>query len=469
MSMKYFVLKYKYLHTTSRTGNLGDNVQSIAAIHTLQEVGVRQDEIGYVNRDDLSLRRSTDEHGIFVTQGWFGCMPGQKSLPLPDGNLTPLYFGFHINEGSWHLLRNNDQFAKSLRKHEPIGCRDIGTRDFLRSLGVRAYFSRCLTLNFRARKTYPRDEKVFVVDPGFDISRHIPEKLWGRVTSYSQVNYAALPRELSGNWPMTDDDVEAVDATARARLEQWEKEATLMITGRIHVAMPCAAMGIPVIFCFEKEHDSRASVIKEILPIFGAKNASSIDWNVSAPPMERMKEEIRLMFGYRLQSIESSLGVCTRRMSEADFRRGEMLVEEACTATDEKNVYTSVPFSKDDILETAFGDKRNDFLENDRSLILFGAGSAGSHLCSVFNHFGIHPICFCDNSVSHDDERNCKGLPIISFETLKRKHKNDWIVITTMAYKNEIHDQLLESGFSKGNIFLGDSIIRRYIDFATCQ
>lgn len=467
--MKYYVVKYKYLHTTSVKGNLGDNIQSISAINMLNRLGIENKDIDYLNRDDLAIENSDKTEGIFVAQGWFGSMPGQKTFPINDKSIHPLYFGFHVNEGSWHILSKNEKFIKSMKKYEPIGCRDLGTRDFLRTLNVKAYYSRCLTMTFDKRIDSVEKEKVFIIDVYEDIEKYIPPKLLEKSVKLSQEDYSSSNYSPSGEWPMNDEDVKKVDKVAYGRLEIFRKEASLVITSRIHIAMPCASMGIPVVFCFPNKFDSRASVLQEILPIYDRKNFENIDWETKAPEMEEIKKEMLLIFAFRLQVEENKMGLRTKRLSDDDYKKAEKLVEHACLTNTDNIVFKPKLFSKEDVLFSAFGNYKEDVMKNNIPIVLFGAGSAGGHLCAILKYFGVSPSSFCDNNVKTDDELLCNDLPVITFNTLIKNYRNSFILITTKNYLEPIKKQLLENNFSENQIFEGTSLIEKYIDFAVLQ
>lgn len=464
--MKYYVLKYRYLHTTSQKGNLGDNIQSIAAVNILKKLGISEANIGYVNRDELALCSCAAERGIFVAQGWFGCMPGQKTLPVNDSIIHPLYFGFHINEGSWHILRNDARFPASLKKYEPVGCRDRGTRDFLRGMGVKAFFSGCLTSAFELRRKQPNAPKTFLIDPPRDILAHIPDYLREGLESMSQEDYSGNGYSPSGQWPMTENDVLEVNRAAIARLDRLRAEATMVVTGRIHVAMPCAAMGIPVIYCYHNAYDARASVVKEFLPIHEMGMLDRIDWEIKAPDMEEYKKKLQLMFAYRLQTEEKRIGLSTNRLSKNDFLRGEALVEDACIEREDTPTYKTKSFMPEDFLRDALGNHRHVIAGKKKKLILFGAGSAGIHISGILKYCGVIPDYFCDNSIDCGSAPLCNNIKVLSFKSLKDNYRDSIILITTKNYFGSIKRQLLDNGFSDKQIIGNLSFIEQYIDFA---
>ncbi len=438
----------------------------------LNNLSIHRKNIDYLNRDELSLEVENNEAGIFIAQGWFGCMPGQQTLPINDkNNIQPLYFGFHVNEGSWHYLSGDSEFINSLKRHEPIGCRDLGTRDFLRNLKIKAYFSRCLTMTFDKREDSVKPKTTFLIDAHKDIEQFIPQNFKKNIIHLSQENYTSTSYSPSGEWPMNDNDVKKINDSANRRLEILRKKAALVITSRIHIAMPAAALGIPVIFCYPNKYDARASVVQEILPIYEANDFKDIIWDIKATDMENIKKEIKLIFTYRLHVEENKLGLKTKRLSKEDFLIAKNLVENACREKAEKEVikYKTKSFNKDDVLRIAFGQHLDLIIKQERPLVLFGAGSAGSHLSSIIKYFGIYPVCFCDNNVKIDNEKFCNNLPIITFDYLKKNHRNSLILITTKYFLEPIKKQLFKNGFSENQIIEGTSLIENYIDFAVPQ
>ncbi len=98
-----------------------------------------------------------------------------------------------------------------------------------------------------------------------------------------------------------------------------------------------------------------------------------------------------------------------------------------------------------DFLPTLFGDFHRDIVSGRRPVVLFGAGSAGEHLCPLLELHGVKPICFCDNNPARVGARCC-GLPIISAKQLQSGFEESLILVASAGYKDEIRDQLLALG-----------------------
>ena len=162
----------------------------------------------------------------------------------------------------------DDNGLSYLKKYEPIGCRDTNTFNLLRSNGVQAYLSGCLTLtlgnSYRHNPgndilfvdvlfKYPTLKSVFKSFNSFQKSlttgeflllgkqQKLIQKIFGNHTirSAKQITH----HYSCDLFPTETSRFELAENT----LKQYEK-AKLVITSRIHCALPCLSMGTPVIF-----------------------------------------------------------------------------------------------------------------------------------------------------------------------------------------------------------------------------
>lgn len=232
--MRYASFKY------GRSWNLGDEIQTLATERHLPRVDDR------IDRDSLASFEADEPH-VVIFQGWFSMAP-ERCFP-PSNDIVPVFVGFHITEtfGSLDHFLSGPRLAY-LRAHEPIGCRDDSTRQLLERAGVRAYTTHCLTLTIPAREHEPRHGKVFVVD-GDDLP--IPRLLRRHAVSVTHVSSATLGDEQKR-------------AAAQRLLDLYRDEARLVVTSRLHCALPCLAMGIPVVFFGDPDDDRRLSILRHL-------------------------------------------------------------------------------------------------------------------------------------------------------------------------------------------------------------
>ena len=215
--MNVALLKY------SNTDNIGDDIQTLAVAQHINQ------EYSLVDRD--FLHRYVGEPCAVVMNGWFTHQP-QNWPPAPA--ITPIFLGFHLNP---KVASEFEKHKAYFERFAPIGCRDQATADIIKSWGVDAYVSGCATMTFPARKNEPAEPKVILVDQ----NRH---------------HFVGLERRLAikvGHiLPFPIESKVRLEA-AENLLDFYRLNAGLVVSSRIHSAMPCAAMGIPVVYTGPRE------------------------------------------------------------------------------------------------------------------------------------------------------------------------------------------------------------------------
>lgn len=240
------------------TYNLGDDIQTYA-VSLLMPVPEY-----YVNRESISNWVPACK---VVMAGWY------KHLELdwpPHENIIPLFLAFHA--AAKNCISEHIDY---LAKWTPIGCRDLHTVELCRGYGLEAYFSGCVTLTLRPLEVPPLHKPIFIdvtVPEGID---HAKGNVW-----------------ISGDQPGQRLE------KARQRLE-WLASASCVVTSRLHVALPCAAMGVPVLL-IPPPNDGRFSGLLQFVNHLEAYDEDAIRRFVECPmenpnPGKRMEvaDEIR--------------------------------------------------------------------------------------------------------------------------------------------------------------------------------
>jgi hypothetical protein len=257
----FAIMDYGHPSPTKASANIGDHIQSIAALGHL----VRHQDVRLHGREDLvdlleQLRSRTrperrrtgaaaDLEVITVHRdasmyepipedtwvlgfGWFmhALFHMRHGFPL-HRNLRPLFISFHCNKRE---LLTADAVAY-LKRYGPVGCRDWTTVDLLLSLGVPAFFSGCLTTTIDTvfpeltERPGPDAPPAYVDVPAVDVPRdgvaykHSRPEV--RRTSFVANVYTALDL-----------------------LETYRRKHRGVVTSRLHCYLPVRSLGVDVDF-----------------------------------------------------------------------------------------------------------------------------------------------------------------------------------------------------------------------------
>ena len=225
--MKYGLLTYRESY------NLGDEIQSMAAAQFLPRLDFT------VDREALSSL-AIEEPATLILNGWF--MHHPETWP-PRANIRPLLTSMHISQDAslenergslphHHLLTGEK--AEYFRRWGPVGGRDWHTVELLVRHDIPAFWSGCLTLTLARPQAAPqREDIVCSVDLEDPMFEHL------RASSRTPV------LGLSHLFPTYD--AKAKFKRARELFELYAK-AKAVVTTRLHCALPCLALGTPVLF-----------------------------------------------------------------------------------------------------------------------------------------------------------------------------------------------------------------------------
>ena len=147
--MKFGLLDYQFTSYLSWTSiNLGDYIQSIVALQFLLRIDT------YIYREKLHLYKGEK---LFLIMN--GCFMHKPLNWPPSSDIHPLFISFHITSPSVEYL-TSDESITYLKKYEPIGCRDEFTENILKSKGINAYFSGCLTLTLNKKNFIRKNDQI---------------------------------------------------------------------------------------------------------------------------------------------------------------------------------------------------------------------------------------------------------------------------------------------------------------------
>ncbi|MGI9527632.1 MAG: polysaccharide pyruvyl transferase family protein [Weeksellaceae bacterium] len=316
--MKKAIIYYK------NSDNIGDDIQTYAALKLLGRTDY------FLDREQLN-KKSTEANTKLLCNGWF--MKNPQNWP-PHSNLIPLFISLYIDhKHGCHKYMLNDDLNSYYKKFGPIGCRDKHTLNLFQGLNIPSYFSGCVTLTL-PKYEGEKSEEILLVDPFvkvFDqkyvetqIQRIIPEQYENQVSI------------------LTHHDYDLKNLNIAQRMDKAEKllnryaKAKLIITSRIHCALPATAMGTPVYFMnvgYDRPHALER--LDGLLDLFEVINDRHFPVG-NNQPMTKIRRKLGLYTKKKIEPnpIDFKLKPATLSKFQANFKKAEKLARHIRDTTD---------------------------------------------------------------------------------------------------------------------------------------
>jgi polysaccharide pyruvyl transferase WcaK-like protein len=252
--------------------NIGDYIQTKAVIDMIHPINHK-----VLDREGLNKFKGSKLKTII--NGWF--MENPKNWP-PNNNISPLFISFHINPSAERDLLKPESL-NYLKQHEPIGCRDTYTQNLLQKNGIKSYHSSCITTTFTrdkylTNKTQP--EGVIVIgafdrlNPSIDFSSIYRLLLSLIKYPIHKLKYLLKKQSFENHLRNQNIVVKRYQQITKRKISSHNQglklandmlkeiaKSEIIITSRIHAALPALAMGLKVIFINEglshKNHKTR--------------------------------------------------------------------------------------------------------------------------------------------------------------------------------------------------------------------
>lgn len=281
------------------TPNLGDDLQVMAAVRHLPRV----DRL--VDRDFMGEHRLPEQHAV-VMNSWFQLGRRHPHFPYlkrrdlaPSQAYQPIFHGFCV--GSDKILKRG--WTEYLRARQPIGCRDVGSAEKLQSLGIDSYWSGCLTLTLGDNlPRIPAGERkgVYLVDLPPEVEKEFVP---------AEISRQAI--RLSNETPKAIVNDPLARMNFIARICDRLRHAELVVTRRLHTALPCVAFGTPVVVFVETHPNNtrRFSGYDRFIPVSfrgGGAKPRVIEWSDRTPP--ELPEQLRRALDGFAGAVRQKLG-----------------------------------------------------------------------------------------------------------------------------------------------------------------
>lgn len=217
------------------TDNLGDDIQSYATAKYLPRIDY------YIDRESLHTFYPKNQRQIAVIMaGWF--LYEHLHWP-PSPFIHPLIISTHFDtyySRAWgQPLENNlvlEEYGASwLNRYGPVGARDNYTLELLRKFNIKSYFSGCITLTLKPFANVENHNEIVAVDISKELQGYITQQT-GKVPIFRTHKLVLSEYGMEQRFMLVEEYL---------KLYQGAK---LVVTSRLHAALPAIALGTPVLF-----------------------------------------------------------------------------------------------------------------------------------------------------------------------------------------------------------------------------
>lgn len=244
-------MNYYYIVEGLVRNNIGDVLQGMAAAKFLPVTAKP------VDREQLSLLDSK-ARSFLLASGWF--MHDFSKFP-PSDAVQPCYISLHVANSA---LLQNRQVRNHFKKNAPIGCRDKKTLSLFLGWGIPAYYSGCLTITTSPRKPILQKEgPCLLVD---NIDHPVPEPVLKKLELLTKKEFTRVTHDPADVLLPFEDYVKQGVNHMENLLQQY-CDASLIVTTKIHCALPCLGMGAPVILIHPNPQDPRLDTVRQFIDI----------------------------------------------------------------------------------------------------------------------------------------------------------------------------------------------------------
>lgn len=230
--------------------NLGDNLQLLAIDNLYKSMGIEEDEIIKIPYNELRKWHSPDGEKVLLPINFPFLEYAESGFAgIFSTDIIPVFLGLTILKT---FLTNKE--VQYFHEYEPIGCRDEHTYKLMNKYGIKAWLNGCMTLTMFPFRDSKKREQIYLVDVPKEVEENIPCDDIKRCIRETQI---VSKKEIIGN----------IDTYVINRFKEYSENAALIITTRLHCAVPCIGMGIPVVLVLDNI-SFRFSWIDKICPIY---------------------------------------------------------------------------------------------------------------------------------------------------------------------------------------------------------
>lgn len=296
--MLIIIMKYYYQIEGYVRNNIGDTLQGLAAKAFLPDSAEAVDREALAELDDSIP-------AVLVANGWY--MHRWDKFPPPEA-IKPIYTSVHIARTQ---MLAEKRILDHFKRNAPIGCRDQKSLLYFLGWGIPAYYSSCLTITTQPRAEINKTGKgeYILVD---NMDHVVPDNVLVKLEKWYGQKFIRISHDpISSDMPFE----EYVDDTT-GRMNSLLKrycEAALVVTTKIHCALPCLGMGANVMLIHPDPKDFRLDTVKKYMKIYSYEEILEMD---TIPTIrvnkKRLKKYQKFLSGIVSQSVKSGYNAVSK-------------------------------------------------------------------------------------------------------------------------------------------------------------
>lgn len=422
--MKFGILR----NTEQKCINIGDHIMGLAIEKIYDAINIPQED-----RIDILMTDARHYNGEYVILPvtMYLDYSGGYMFPLSP-RIIPVFIGIHM------LAEMGDlKYLQGYKTFGPFGCRDESTMQAMRKNGLDAYISGCMSiLSVEKRQDSVKGNKVCLVD--------IPDSLYQYMPQYIMDNAEVMSHvfDYSGQNLSAKSAQEIGTALAKERLEYYRKQAKLVVTSRLHCALPCVSMGIPVILVrtdipqrYKSAFDGRFAGPDKFLRLYSFQDFSKIDWNPAPVNLDEIRNmQLKLAVQMITNAYKKYAALCDVSYYYENRRKGVYFsgVSNGYLSLKQKEDFLHGRTDEKNLLAYIFGEKLGKI-----HVVIYGAGDKGKWMYERY----ADDLEMCKSVIYIDGNREkwgevLNGRKILSPEVLGRYNlkKTKIIIATNTSY-----------------------------------
>lgn len=277
-------MKFYYQIEGYVRNNIGDTLQGLAAKSFLPN------DADAVDREALS-EVDDETPAMLLANGWY--MHRWDKFP-PPANIKPVYISVHIARTQ---LLAEKHILEHFKFNAPIGCRDKKTLLYFLGWGVPAYYSSCLTITTRPRAeiNYNGVGEYLLVD---NMDHVVPEEVLFKLELLYGQKFTRISHDPSESDMPFCEYVRSTEDRMNNLLKRY-CQAALIVTTKIHCALPCLGMGANVLLIHPDPTDFRLDTVKKYMKIYSYEDVMAMD----SIPKVRIDRKCLLKYQHFLTEI----------------------------------------------------------------------------------------------------------------------------------------------------------------------